>query len=749
MRITSVLIATTFCLGAIAALGGLRPAVAEWSRATPGARIEHRSFRLTTAKNTGHIIRPGIRFNMVGLEWTGTVVGLELRARGADGRWSRWIAVQSQEDDGPDLVSKESRVRRTRNAPVNFLTVPVWVGDAKSVQVRALGVNKVVRGRLSFINSTGTSTLTDRAATRLRRSAATVLGPASLDASAAPNFPTVTTRKQWGADERIRRAEPAYASSLNASIIHHTVSSNSYGPNDGAALVRGIYSYHVRSLGWNDIGYNALVDKYGVVYEGRHGGLDRNVIGAHVTGFNTGTFGISLIGDYRSTIPSTEQLSAVTRMVSWRMDLAHRDPRGTATLTSRGGDKHPAGRVVSTRAVGGHRDLGATTCPGDRAYALINQIALNAWNDSGPKFVDPMAIVNRQASGDLKSIDFTATASEPLTWKVTLIRSSSGAEVESFTRGPSQTLTTSWKPSGMSLQIPATDLRWSVQATSNSGAVATPHEAALVATQTSAQLEVVREVSNFLTPNGDGLADLWKPQVSVSERAPVRAEVWSSDRSTLVATLWSGRSVGPGPINFSWAGTAKGQPIQDGIYGIRLSVDASSSAAAPSQLWFDVEINRGIALRVKTKVISPNSDGRMDGVVVRAEPVSYQSLRLLESRSKRVISPLSNGRWDGRDGAGRVVGDGVYFVQLIAPGARGVITLNQPVRIDTRPPTFRRRVSAGRRQIRTSEPVTVISRRGSKSLQRKAPRARWVTVAKSGRVLIQDEAGNRRTIWRR
>ena len=66
--------------------------------------------------------------------------------------------------------------------------------------------------------------------------------------------------------------------------MHHTAGTNTYTPAQAAAIVRGIEVYHVKGNGWNDIGYNFLVDRFGTVYEGRGGGIDRNVIGAHAAG---------------------------------------------------------------------------------------------------------------------------------------------------------------------------------------------------------------------------------------------------------------------------------------------------------------------------------------------------------------------------------------------------------------------------------------------------------------------------------
>ena len=87
--------------------------------------------------------------------------------------------------------------------------------------------------------------------------------------------PPIIPRFSWHADESIRRAAPQYGDAVHFAVVHHTAGTNNYTRAQSAAIVRGIELYHVKGNGWNDIGYNFLVDKYGQVFEGRYGGVDR------------------------------------------------------------------------------------------------------------------------------------------------------------------------------------------------------------------------------------------------------------------------------------------------------------------------------------------------------------------------------------------------------------------------------------------------------------------------------------------
>jgi hypothetical protein len=140
------------------------------------------------------------------------------------------------------------------------------------------------------------------------------------------------------------------------------------------------------------------------------------VVGAHAEGFNSGTVGIALIGNFTTVAPPKAMQDAVVKLLAWRLDVAHLDPLATAVYTSGGNAKFKTGKVVTLRAISGHRDTGPSECPGNAAYALIGPIAKRVAVTGLPKLYAPTV------SGALgASVRFQARLSSKLPWTVTVL----------------------------------------------------------------------------------------------------------------------------------------------------------------------------------------------------------------------------------------------------------------------------------------------------------------------------------------
>jgi hypothetical protein len=172
-------------------------------------------------------------------------------------------------------------------------------------------------------------------------------------------------------------------------FVHHTDTATSAPCSESARIVRGIYAYHVRVNGWNDIGYNFLVDKCGTVFEGRYGGMTKAVIGAQTKGFNTDSAGIAVIGTYSSARPPHAAVAALERLIAWRLDVAHVNPESRVEMVSSGNPRYRTGRHVVFDAVSGHRDGYPTSCPGSALYRLLPRIRAKAQAIGLPKIWKP------------------------------------------------------------------------------------------------------------------------------------------------------------------------------------------------------------------------------------------------------------------------------------------------------------------------------------------------------------------------
>jgi uncharacterized protein with LGFP repeats len=198
--------------------------------------------------------------------------------------------------------------------------------------------------------------------------------------------PQIISRAEWGADEKLRCGTPQYDRGVRAGVVHHTAGSNDYSPLESAGIVKAIYTYHSKTLGWCDIAYNALVDKYGQVFEGSAGGLTKPVEGSHTGGFNRDTWGVAMLGNFDDVAPTPIQIRTVGRLLGWRLGMVDVDPRGMVELVSAGGSftTYPKGAIAKLPTIFTHRDVGNTDCPGNAAYALMDEI-----RDIAAHFNDP------------------------------------------------------------------------------------------------------------------------------------------------------------------------------------------------------------------------------------------------------------------------------------------------------------------------------------------------------------------------
>jgi hypothetical protein len=306
------------------------------------------------------VVRAPKRFDLVGLSWGAPrATDARIRVRDASsGAWSPWTPMSG--DHGAATG-----------------TEPVWAGGADAFELRLRRFPRDLRAH--FVNSTGTATAAQRVLTAIRRTAhdaLAALAGAPAGAQDLGGAPPIVSREAWGADQcGAPRTDPSYGT-VQLGIVHHTVDANDYRPQDSAAIVLAICRYHRDVKGWHDIGYNFLVDRYGQVFEGRAGGIDQAVIGAHAQGYNAVSTGVANIGTFTGVAQTAAAVRATAQLLAWKLSLHGAPVAGRVTVLSGGGpsNRFPAGAPVTLQRISGHRDVDATDCPGDALYRQLPQI---------------------------------------------------------------------------------------------------------------------------------------------------------------------------------------------------------------------------------------------------------------------------------------------------------------------------------------------------------------------------------------
>ncbi|MDI2132248.1 peptidoglycan recognition protein family protein [Yinghuangia seranimata] len=314
-------------------------------------------------------------FALLGVSWDDPAVhpflAVTVRTKSRSG-WGPWRPLRLDGDSAGQYAEDAARSAAARGA-----SEPLWVGRSDGVQARVsvLGGELPAGLRLELVDPG-----------RSAADAAVPRGPGPVvpgdDTPVAR--PVIVSRAEWGADESLRDRDFKYTNTVKVMFVHHTADSNEFTCADSPAVLRSIYRYHVKTNGWADIGYNFLVDRCGTIYEGRAGGVDQPVKGAHTLGFNTDTAAVAAMGTYSDTPAPDALIDGLARVIAWKLSLYGRDPLGQDQLTSGdSGSRFPAGTNVRFNVVSGHRDAFATECPGQRLYDDLSRLRRGAQRAMG------------------------------------------------------------------------------------------------------------------------------------------------------------------------------------------------------------------------------------------------------------------------------------------------------------------------------------------------------------------------------
>lgn len=677
------------------------------------------------------IIRVRRPFLALGIHFDGPP-GVRFEVRTGLRRLGRWRALRP--GDAPPANGRE------------HATQPLYVGAATKLQIR-------VSGRAANV----TAILVDPG------SEPTII---PLQPQVAVPQPEIVLRATWGADERLRQGEPRTSEVLRGAFVSSTDTAGSYRAEQVPAIIRALYLYHVRGNGWPDIGPNFLVDRFGRIYEGRFGGLARNVVGQQTRGFDAGSAGVSFIGRFTTEGPSDEAVAAAGRLLAWRLDVAHIDPEARIRIVSSGNDRFESGKEVEFPAIASTGDATGGRLPGPRVEARLPDIRARAGARGGLQILDPTltpSSIEVGTDGKMKPIRFRAKLTRAADWHV-VIATKAGTVLADLT-GSGETVDATWTGPGAGVELPpAASLVWSITAGNarpatggfdgSGGPVDEPSPG--TGDQTDLVASVVAAPA-VITPNGDGVGDSGRVTWRQIQKAVVRVVV-VSDAGAEVAVLDAGAVREPGAQEATWDGAVAGGVAASGHYRYRLLVQPAGSTLSTAEA--RVDVRRGGGSLTASPVISPNGDGVGDAAQIefaRSEP-GDAIVRVL--RRRKTIATIANlfhlagpfrTTWDG---AG--LNDGVYRLQVIVPTDGGQLVLQSPIRLDTTGPKVTGATAElGPRRLivkfRLNEAAHVLARvRGTVvdesdhsagAVRLRIPR-RAVAGGKRVRILARDAAGN-------
>ena len=352
---------------------------------------------------------------------------IQVRVKEKKHGWSQWTTLEVDPEHGPDPDSDEARRARPGSDPL-------MVVRATKAQIRIdTPSGRAPKGtRLALVNAPTSAAE--------RRMSATTLSASSLSASSTVGMPPVVTRAQWGADESWRSRAPYYTDNIRVGFIHHTASTSNYSAAQAAAQIRSIYAYHTKSLGHSDIDYNFVVDRFGRLYEGRYGGVDRAVLGGHTAGFNENSFAAVVLGNFESFSPPTADMDAIrdtlARLWAWKLGMYGINPASTVKVVSAGfvrATRYPKGSVATLNATSTHQTVNFTSCPGKYLQAQVPSIMALGSAYSDVVVAAPTPPVDTFESGSRTSVSLPSSTTRAVNWTADILSPCSDAPIRTYT----------------------------------------------------------------------------------------------------------------------------------------------------------------------------------------------------------------------------------------------------------------------------------------------------------------------------
>ncbi|WP_286931353.1 MULTISPECIES: SpoIID/LytB domain-containing protein [Aeromicrobium] len=296
-------------------------------------------------------------FRMVGVTWgadsdaADVTVRVQVRTNGAWSDWQR-LDVEDSADGGRPGTSP-----LWTEAPADGVAVEVKAASGTAQDVK---VTTIDPGKPEVVTP-----VTPASYSLSEEEEGTTEAVAADGTPKVVPMPSIITRAQWKAGAGTSCSAPVTRPKALGVVIHHTAGSNTYTKSESAGLVRSYQTYHVKGRGWCDIGYNFLVDRFGQIFEGRKGGMTKQVRAAHsgVDAVNQYATGISMMGHFDYVKPSAAMQSAVVRLAGWRLKFFGANPKGTYAT---GGKRYSV--------INGHRNVTSTGCPGKYGYAWIGAV---------------------------------------------------------------------------------------------------------------------------------------------------------------------------------------------------------------------------------------------------------------------------------------------------------------------------------------------------------------------------------------